>query len=249
MEMASRSKAQTGALLVLAFALPLAVAEPFAFEVRHRHLWHGTEGLLRVAADGISFEEGGKHQTHSRKWRFEDIEQLTLSPNMLRVLTYENSPWKIRGDREFVFDGLPEDLAQKLYPEFNRQLDQRFVAALAHDPVNVEWQAPVKLLHRTAGSQGTILVGTDRVVYRTDAPEQARTWRITDIDMVSSSGPFDLAIITFERSGSTYAGHKDFHFELKRRLADAEYNWLWRQVNQAKGLQILNSSNQTGEKQ
>jgi hypothetical protein len=67
--------------------------------------------------------------------------------------------------------------------------------------------------------------------------------------MISSSGPFDLTITTFERSGENYAGHKDFHFQLKRPLTEAEYEGLWRKVNQAKGLQILNSSKSSGEKQ
>jgi hypothetical protein len=250
MEMAFRSKAQAGALLIFfGLSASLPAAEPAAFQVRHRHLRHSAEGILRVSNEGISFEEAGKHKAHSSKWRFEDIEQLTLSPDVLRILTYENRRWPLRENRGFVFDNLPEDLATKLYPVFSGRLDQRFVAALADGEVKPLWEIPAKFLHRGAGSHGTLLVGTDRVVYRTEAPEQSRTWRIPDIDVVSSSGPFDLTVTTFERSGSSYAGHKDFQFELKRPLAEAEYDGLWRKVNQAKGLQILNSSTQIGEKQ
>jgi hypothetical protein len=83
----------------------------------------------------------------------------------------------------------------------------------------------------------------------TDSPQESRTWRSKDIDLVSSSGPFDLTITTFERSAANYAGHKDFHFALKRSLTEAEYNDLWRMVNQAKGLQILSTSTQAGEQQ
>lgn len=167
----------------------------------------------------------------------------------MRILTYEDQRWKFSRDREFVFDSLPEDLATKLYLVFSRRLDQRFVAALADHQVKPLWEAPAKLLHQAGGAQGTILVGSGRVVFRTESPEQSRTWRISDIDLVSSSGPFDLTITTFERAGMNYASHKDFHFELKRALAEAEYYGLWRKVNQAKGLQILNSSTQQGEKQ
>ena len=247
--MAFRSKAQISSLLILGFSAWLLMAEPLAFQVRHRHLRHGTEGILRIGDGGISFQEGGKHEAHSREWRFEDIEQLTLSPTVLRILTYEDQRWKFSRDREFVFDNLPEDLATRLYPIFSRRLDQRFVAALADDQVKPLWEVPAKLLHQAGGSQGTILVGSGRVVFRSESPEQSRTWRISDIDLVSSSGPFDLTITTFERAGMNYASHKDFHFELKRPLAEAEYNGLWRNVNQAKGLQILNPSTQEGEKQ
>jgi hypothetical protein len=249
--MAFRSKAQIGALLILGFGASLLAAEPLTFQVRHRHLRQGTEGTLRVEDSGIAFEEAGEHKSHSRQWRFEDIEQLTLSADALRIVTYEDQRWQPGHDREFVFDHLPPDLAAKLYPIFSRRLDQRFVAALAlaDDPLKPLWEAPAKLVHFTRGAQGVVLVGGDRVVFRTASPEQSRTWRIADIDMVSSSGPFDLTITTFERAGGNYAGRKDFHFELKRPLTEAEYNGLWRIVNQAKGLRILNASIPEGEKQ
>jgi hypothetical protein len=249
MEMALRSKAQACAIIVLGFSTSMLAAEPVTFPVRHRHLRQGTEGVLSVSDDGIAYVEGGKHKAHSRQWRFDDIEQLTLSRDLLRILTYEDSHWRFGHDREFVFDCVPEGFAEKLYPTFSQRLDQRFVAALADGQVKRLWEAPAKLLHRTGGTQGNIIVGTDRVVYVTDSPEESRTWRIKDIDVVSTSGPFDLTITTFERSGANYAGRRDFHFELKRSLAEAEYNALWRMVNQAKGLQILTSLTQTGDKQ
>ena len=247
--MAFRSKAQIGALLILGFGASLPAAEPLTFQVRHRHLRKGSAGTLRVRDSGIAFEEAGEHKSHSRQWRFDDIEQLTLSPDVLCIVTYEDQRWEPGRDREFVFDHLPSDLAAMLFPIFSRRLDQRFVAALADERVKPLWQAPAKLLHGTGGAQGAILAGRDRVVFRTASPKQSRTWRIADINMVSSSGPFDLTITTFERTGGNYAGRKDFHFELKRPLTEAEYNGLWRMVNQAKGLRILNSSIQEGEKQ
>jgi len=247
--MALRNKAQIGALLILCFSSSLFAGGPVVFEIRHRHLHNGAAGVLRVADDRMTFEEGGKHKAHSRQWRFEDLEQLTLSPTVLRILTYEDQRWKLGRDREFVFDNLPEDLAATLYPMFSRRLDQRFVAALSDTQVTTLWEMPAKLLHWAGGSQGDILIGTDRIVFRTEAREQSRTWRIKDIDMISSSGPFDLTITTFELAGANYAGHKDFHFALKRPLAEGEYNDLWRNVNQAKGLQILNTSIPEREKQ
>ena len=247
--MALRSKAQIGALLILCCSSSLFAGGPGVFEVRHRHPHNGATGVLRVAADRITFEESGTHKAHSRQWRIEDIEQLTLSPAMLRILTYEDQGWKLAKDREFVFDNLPEDLAATLYPMFSSRLDQRFVAALSDSQVTTLWEMPAKLLGRPGGSQGDILIGTDHIVFRTEAREQSRTWRIKDIDMISSSGPFDLTITTFELAGANYAGHKDFHFALKRPLAEGEYNDLWRNVNQAKGLQILNTSIPEREKQ
>jgi len=247
--MAFRSQAQIGALLILALGVPLAAAEPLVFHVRHRHLRNGADGILRVSDDGIAFEESGKHKDDWRQWRFEDIQQLTLGSEELRIVTYKDRPWIVGHEQEFVFDRLPSDLAAQLYPIFSQRLDQRFVAALADDQVKVSWEAPAKLAHWHGGSEGSIVVGSERVVFRADSPQQSRTWRIGDIDNVSSSSPFDLTITTFERAGASYAGHKDFHFALKRPLPEAEYNALWAKVNQAKGLKILNSyPQQQGEK-
>jgi hypothetical protein len=237
--MAFRSETKIGALLIL-WAGVLA-AEPLTYEVRHRHLRHGAAGVLRITDDGISFEEPGKHQEHSRDWKFAQIQQLTLGPEVLRVLTYEDERRKLGRDREFVFDDLPEELAARLYPIFSRTLDQRFVAAMADPTVTPQWEAPVKLLHRSGGWQGALLVGKDRLVFRTDAPEQSRTWRVADIEMVSSSGPFDLTLTTGEG--------RDFNFQLKRPLTETEYNALWRTVNQARGLAILGGPAKAGEKQ
>jgi hypothetical protein len=230
--MALRSEAQIGALVMVGLCAPLLAADA-PYEVRHRHLHGGTTGVLRVADDAISFQEAGKHKDHSREWRFAEIQQLTLSDRTLRVLTYEDDAVKFGRDRRFVFDQLPEGMAAQLFPLFSRRFDQRFVAALAESAGAAEWRVAARLLRNTGGSQGEIAVSADRVVYRTAAPEQSRTWRITDIDNVSSGSPFDLTITTFEAAG------RDFRFQLKRALTEGEYNTLWRAVNQSKGLRIL----------
>lgn len=237
--MAFRSKAPTGAFVILGLWAAAAVAAPLEFPVRHRHLRHPGEGVLRVDESGIEYRESGKGAAHSRQWKFQDIEQLTLGGGTLRVLTYDDPRWGIGHDREFVFEGLPKEAAGQLYPLLSSRLDQRFVAALADPEVKPVWEIPVKLVRPRGGSsQGDLLVGTDRVVYRTDAAEQSRTWRIPDIETVSTSGPFDLTVTTFER-GSGYADRQDFHFQLKRPMTEAEYNAFWRRVNRAKGLEIL----------
>jgi hypothetical protein len=223
MEMALRIEAQACALLI-AMVCGASAAD---YPVRHRHLRNGAPGTITVDERGIAFAEPGKHAGHSRTWKFEDIERLTLGRRVLRILTYENV--RFRGDREFVFDELPERMAAQLYPAFSRRLDSRFVAALADPPAAPWLEIPARLLRGNA--QGELLAGADRVVFRTGAPEQSRTWRIGDIESVSSAGRFDLTIVT---------GERDFRLQLKRELTEAQYNRLWKAVNQAKGLQVLN---------
>ena len=178
-------------------------------------------GVLRVDANSIAFEAMAKHKDRSRQWKFDDIRQLTLGSTVLRIQTYE------RRNREFVFDLVPRELAEKWYPVFAARLDQRFVAALADERVPPQWQIPVKLRTKV---QGAVLVSAGHVVFRADPPVESRTWRIPDIQSVTSSGPFDLTVTTRE---------KEFHFELKQALPEARYQELWREVNRAQGLQIL----------
>ncbi len=239
--MAFRSKAKTCARVIsgLALAFPMW-AQTGTYEVRHRHLHGGAQGVLRIDADFLSFDEGGKQAKHSRQWKFEDIQELVLAPDTLRIVTYEDERWELGRDRVWVFDRLAAAIAIDWYPIFSKKLDQRFVAALADEKVNPEWRIPVKLTHGRGGSQGALLIGTDGVVYKSGQPSQSRTWRIADIENVASSDPFDLTITTHER---------DFRFQLKEALSRPRFDELWQRVNRASGLQILSSNKPTGERQ
>jgi hypothetical protein len=200
------------------------------YDVRHHHLRHGGPGILRIDDGSISFEERGKEAKHSRRWKYDDIQELTLGPDTLRIVTYEDNRWQLGRDRVYVFDRLPATLAAEWYPVFHARIDQRFVAALADETLIPEWQIPVKLAHGRAGSQGMVLVGAEGVVYKSSQAGESRTWRMRDLENVSSSGGFDLTITTHER---------EFRFQLKQELVEARYQELWRRVNLGRGLQIL----------
>jgi hypothetical protein len=203
MEMAFRIEAAALAFLI---AVP-ALAQEYAVR----------GGLLRVSADSIAFEEKDRW----REWKLDEIRQLTLGSTFVRVQTYEGR------NREYVFAPVPTALAEKWYPVFSAQRDQRFVAALADEQVRAIWQIPVKLRNKV---QGVLLVGADRVVFRATPEGESRTWRIGDIESVASAGPFDLTVTTRE---------KEFRFDLKQALPEARYQELWRQIHRAQGLQIL----------
>jgi len=210
-----------------------ALAQQGAWPVRHQHLRSGAAGTLRVTPDSIAFDERDKKNlptAHSRVWKYEDIQQLTLGTKTLRILTYEDQRLEFGRDREFVFDRFPAALVTALYSGWRDRLDSRFVAALADDQTHAEWQIPVKLLHGRDGSQGALRFGADRIVYKTLQGEESRTWRIADIGNISSSGPFDLTITAQEG---------EFRFQLKQVLAEDRYNELWRQISRSQGLQTL----------
>src|ERR1019366_2531129 len=84
-------------------------------QVRHEHFRKGTKGQMEIGENYVSFYETGKNFSHSRKWKYEDIQQLTLSPAELRILTYDDQKWQLGRDREFAFDQLPKDFASQAY--------------------------------------------------------------------------------------------------------------------------------------
>jgi len=224
-----------GAILIFSFAV---CGDSLTVQVRHEHLRNGVTGNLEISESSVSFRESGKNSSHSWEWKYEDIQQLTLSPADLRILTYEDQKWKLGLDREYRFDKLPKDFAPQVYPLFRSRLDQRFVADLAEPDGRLLWKVGAKLHHRLGGSQGTILIAEDCIVYETEKG-QSHTWRYGDIDNISSSGPFDLSILTMERSSWYHGSPTEYHFQLKEELRDDRYNDLWRRVNQTEGLQIL----------
>ena len=219
--MAFRSETKTIALLI-SMSLPLSAQ---TFQGRHVHLRKGAKAELRVTAEGVSFSDA----KHSGAWKFGDIQRLVLEPRAIRIVTYEDRRSQLYRDREVLIDQLPENFGKDLYPIFRSKLDQRFVAAIVPAGMKPAWQADAKLLRRLGGSEGTLMVSDDTVVYSSKEAHESRSWRITDIDLVSSNGAFDLAITTLEN---------EFRFQLKRPLNADEYKMLWRNVQRAKGLSI-----------
>jgi hypothetical protein len=230
--MAFRSEAKACAGLIFLCAGFALGAPTETYNVRHKHLRNGGAGVLRIDENAISFEEQGKQAKHSRTWKYDDIQELTLGPETLRIVTYEDNRWELGRDRVYLFDRMPARVAADWYPVFRTRLDARFVAALADEQAIPDWQIPAKLVHGRGGSEGVVQVDAGRVVYKSNQPGESRTWRIGDVENVSSSGAFDLTIATQER---------DFRFQLKQPMSEERYQELWMRVNRARGLRILNT--------
>ena len=152
-------------------------------------------GVLTVDESGVSYA-GAKAQNWS--WKYQDIQRLTLSPDRVTVLTYEDNRYLPGADRSYEFMGkIP---ALELYDILKGRLDQRFVAALAETSWPVQFSVPAKHLLRATfqnrGSEGTLSFGADAIVWSTPSKDDSRTWRYQDIATISSSGPFDFTITT-----------------------------------------------------
>jgi hypothetical protein len=240
--MAVRIETAVGALLLGALFGTAGTAQPFTFGVRHEHLRKGSAGVLRITEDSISFEEAGKGNKHSRVWKFDEIQQITLSSAELQILTYEDQKWKLGRDREYNFDRLPKEFATGLYPFLRQRLDRRFIAGLGDSEGQPVWRAAAKLARGSGGVQGVLTFGENRIVFETSAPAQSRTWRYQDVENIATSGPFDLAITTLERSGWLRGSGREFRFQLKQELSETVYNDLWRRLNQSRMVPLVRAA-------
>ena len=226
---------------MLLVSLAPAFAQPFEYKARHEHLRKGGDGTLIIDEKGVSFQEAGKKHSHSWHWDYRNIQQLEIAPKTLRVLTYQDNKWKLGADREYRFDLLSDDAFSDAYSFLKGRLDQRFVAALPDAAVKPLWEMPVKHLLRFAGTEGALIIGEDRIVYKSDKEGDSRTWRYSDIENISSSGPFQLTLTTFERALAHYGSLKGFNFQLKEPLKEDCYDEIWRRINATKGLKFLAS--------
>jgi len=220
------SKKTTLCLIVLFAAAALQAQE---FRVEHKHWRKSCSGTLAVTAAGVAYTG----EDHNWTWLYDDIEQLQLSEQSIRVTTYIDRRLKLGADQQETFLFEPNQTAASAYDTLSTHLGPHLVAALAITPKGLE--IPAKLIAIVRGTQGSLFLGDDTIVFQSATPEASRTWRLTDIDNIARTGPFRLTITTFER------GHNEFQFQLKRPLAEEQYDNLWLRLNQTKGLKILTS--------
>jgi hypothetical protein len=256
--MEHRSQKAAVRMMMLAVALgvaPGAWSQDLEFEVRHERLLRDHPGRVVFGERSVEYQqvltekqqakvERGKKppKLESARWDYQDIQQLWLSPEKLVIVTYKDRPWLLGVDKEFEFYLTGKGQAFTTAYEFLKdKLDQRFVAALPDPKVSPVWELPARLLGTLRGSEGMLQVGSDRIVFKTDRKGQSRTWRLEDIDNVSTSGPSQLTLTTYERAKAHYGGMKGFNFQLKQKLNEEHFDRLWKRLNREKGLDFLTS--------
>ena len=219
-----------------------AAAFAASYPARHDH-WRGhCDGRLTVDDNGVAFESD-KKEDHSWKVSYLDIQQvMVLDDGEFRLLTYKDRKWRLGADREYQLRIPDQQFAAQVSPLLERRLERRFVSGAAPPEVQPLWELPAKHLLRFSGTEGTLVVTADRILYRTDSRGESRDWPFSDIDNVSTSGPYQLTITTYERALSHYGDRKGFNFQLKHPLTEALYNDLWLRLEKSKGLQILKSA-------
>jgi hypothetical protein len=180
----------------------------------------------------VRWEEDKKPE-HSRVWRYAEIQRLELAPGHVRILTYEDVGWQLGRDRDFRFDHLPPDLAARVHPFLTARLDQRYLAHVADLSAKPAWELPAKLLLGRGGSNGSLKVAANQIVFDGGERGESRTWKLSDITNVNSPDPFELTITTIEGENRV---------QLKAALAEDRYRELWQTISQFHGLRVFEST-------
>lgn len=235
--MALRIEARTLAGLMLAV---WAHAETIALPARHDHRKGSCAGNITITAEGIEFAEAPRakprKKPHRFAWTWADTQQATLTEKELTVLTYEDRWLKLGADREMRFAlAAGTDLAAARRA-LRMGLARKFVAALPASGAAPLWTLPAKHLSGFRGVTGSIEMREEGVSFR--SPKLSRTWTWEDLENVSSAGPYELTLTTFERSRIHYGGRRDFTFQLREPITPAQVDQLWRRV--ARPTHILN---------
>jgi hypothetical protein len=238
-----RSQKASRSLALLLIAAPVWAAD-LTYDVRHQRALKDHEGVLTIGEKGVEYRQVRKKKPEKAErvqFDYQDIQELWVSSGKLVLVTYKDRKWLLGIDKEFEFF-LPQGKSfEAAYTMLKDKLDRRFVAAVADAPAAILWELPVKLQGTLQGSEGTLFVGTDRIVYKTARSGQSRTWRYPDIENVSSSDPYQLTLTTYERAKSHYGSRKGFNFQLKQPLEEKRFQALWRRLNQDRNLTYLTS--------
>ncbi|MBL8229793.1 MAG: hypothetical protein JNL98_14990 [Bryobacterales bacterium] len=247
--MAFRSEAATRAGLIVLLAAVAGAGAELRFDVRHERAAKDHVGVLTVGDDGVVYHQvDPKPPAKPRKkpkklerqsWAYGDIQQIWISPEKLVVVTYKDRKWRLGIDHEYEFYAAKGQTFRPAYEALKTKLDRRLVAALGDAPQTALWSLRVKLLGTLQGSEGTLKVGEDRIVYETGRKGHSRSWRMEDLENVSTADRYQLTIVTYERAKLHYGSRRAFDFQLKEPMEEARFQALWQKLNERKGLEVL----------
>lgn len=220
---------QATILLILSAPI-MAQAQGFEFSVEHEHTLRNCRGKLFITEEKIEYLSA--HQGDSRVWRYVEIRQIkVVSPTKLEITSYEDQKRMLGRDRIFKFKLLDGQISSEISALFRGKT--KYPVATSVIPESSEspkFEFLVKHLHTFGGCEGTLKIYSDRVIYQSvDKTESSRYWRWTDIQSISRSNLYQFSLTSFEPQfgGPT----KSFNFELKERMEESVYDYLWEKIN------------------
>lgn len=210
-------------------------AEPLEYPVRHKRLAVDCGGRLRFEPERIVYEGlcGKGRRQRPIEWTYEDAQRLELYEKRVVLRGYQDRKWLAGSDEVFDFrlEG-PVD-TRALYAHLRDRMDSRLVARIAYGEGTPLWRVPAKSPAKFEGAQGELLLYAWGLVFASAKSGASRTWRDSDLLLVSSAGPRAFGVVTPER---------EFVFQLKRELKAEQYDVIWFRLNRPRGLQLISRS-------
>lgn len=219
-----------GGIALAITALAEASGPPFELTVKKDHAFGASRGTVIFTVDGAEYRTNDTDD--ARRWTYEDIKQVQISsPTRLSILTYEDrGGLRFGADRTFEFEivqgGIAPDLIAFLLDRVPRPV---VTSVLPPTPAAAPvFRVSVKHQRAGRGSEGTLALYDDGLVYQTERERHARYWRLSDVYSVLRVDRYRLEVVTYE--GGSSDTHR-FLFELKGELPQSAYEALWVRVN------------------
>ncbi len=187
-------------------------AQTFHYLVAH--------GQLDVDASGVAFRADKARK--SVMIPLADVFQADLSdPKAIRIETYGRRLSRRRSYTFRLLEGAHGD-----------DLARFFVDHVAH-PVQVSYSLPpaptdtsidVYHRHRLGGCGGKLTIGRESVRFVSSESHDSRTWLYRDLESIGEAGPLELRVTSLAET---------YHFDLKERLPQEAYDFVWSKLNYA----------------
>lgn len=211
------------------------VPQPFravTFTVEHDHFLGSGTGTLSMDEGGVRFEEEQK-QEHSRQWNFPEIQELKIeSPRKIVLRSYQDTGWKFNRDKRFEFRLVEGQIDGELVESLSKELGDRLVTTVFNRKGEIVWRLPAKHRHSLGGGcQGELFLTGEALYFESQEESHSRYWplaRILDVGRMSSR------LLRIEaRENNLTGSERNYQFQLKRELSEADFRRLWRTVQES----------------
>jgi hypothetical protein len=219
---------RTSIFLLVSF-LAAATAWSETFQVEHSHSWRSCKGKL-VFGD-TTVEYIAEKKEHSRSWKYEDIQQLAIAPGRIAILTFNARKVELGADQAFNFKLISGSLSDQFRIEISRKLTRPIVSGILPAIIDARFSIPARHRLFLKGSQGILEFGEETIAYRANEPGNSKIWRYDELLSIGSTGPFQLRLGALQKTGGEYGEEKNYVFDLKRRMASEEYDFIWDKIN------------------
>ncbi len=221
-------------LILTLFCIALASGDTSFPAVWKKQARRDVSGVLTISGEGIAFEPNGDKQK-SKSWAYFEIQHVDrISTTQLSIRGYEGSFWRMGAELTYRFRLLEGSLGDDLYAQIADRTEKPATdRATSEPPPDATLQIPAKHLRRFRGSEGTLYVTPDRILYLSDTPKASRAWLLErDVATIWSSGQYRLEVHAFDGTEGPAHAPRVYRFALKRPLDPAVYRNLKLRLHQ-----------------